>query len=50
MSLLTNVATNLLTHIVDLMTHSWNLLMALFSFNFYNIGKLSGEILMMVIE
>jgi hypothetical protein len=50
MSLLTNVATNLLTHCIDLMTHAWNLMMAVFGFNFYEIGKLSGEMIMMVIN
>ena len=49
-TLLTNVLTNLVTHIVDLLGDAWKLCMALFSFDFYEMGRLTGEITMLVIN
>merc|ERR1712178_461423 len=36
-SLLTNVGVNLMTHIFDLVSDIWNLLIAIFSFNWYDM-------------
>jgi hypothetical protein len=47
-TLLTNAVTNLLTHILALLSDVWNLLMAMFSMNFYEIGRLSGEMFIMI--
>ena len=49
MSLVTNIAANSLTHILDLLGDAWKLLMAIFTFNFYEIGRVTGEIIMMII-
>ena len=47
-SLLTNVVTNLLTHILQIIGDVWNLLLALFSMNFYEMGRLTGELFIMI--
>ena len=49
-TLLTNVGVNLLTHIFDVLSDVWNLAIAMFSFNWFEIGKLTGEMLMIIIE
>lgn len=49
-TLLTNILANLVTHIVDLLGDAWKLCMALFSFDFYEMGRLTGEMTMWVIN
>ena len=49
-TLLTNILANLVTHIVDLLGDLWKLCMALFAFDFYEMGRLSGEMTMYVIN
>ena len=47
-SLLTNVVTNLLTHILQIIGDLWNLVLALFAMNFYELGRLTGELFIMI--
>lgn len=49
-TLLTNVGVNLLTHIFDVLSDIWNLIIATFSFNWYQMGKLTGELTMIIIN
>ena len=49
-TLLTNIGVNLLTHIFDVLSDVWNLVIAMFSFNWFAIGKNVGELIMLIIE
>ena len=47
-SLLTNVLTNLFTHLLQIVGDVWNLAVAVFSMNFYEMGRLTGELFIMI--
>ena len=49
-TLLTNIGVNLLSHIFTVLSDAWNLIIAIFSFNFFDMGKLTGELIMLVIN
>ena len=49
-SLLTNVVTNLLAHLLEIVGDVWNLMIAMFSMNFYEIGRLQGELFILIVD
>lgn len=49
-SLLTNVVANLLTHLLPIIGDVWNLMIAIFSMKFYEIGRLTGALFIMIVN
>ena len=47
-SLLVNIAGNLMMHLLEIIGDLISLMTAVFSMNFFNIGKNSGEIFMLI--
>ena len=45
-----NVMGNVLAHLLDIFGDMFSLITAVFSMNFYNIGKSSGELLMIIVN
>ena len=49
-SLFINVTGNLLTHLFDIFGDVTGIITALFSMNFFNIGKNSGDLIMLIVN
>jgi hypothetical protein len=49
-SLFTNVVANLLTHALEILGDAWKLVTDLFGGKWYDVGKLTGELTMMIID
>lgn len=49
-TLLTNVVANLFTHLLQIVGDAWNLFIAVFQMNFYEMGRLTGELFILTVN